>query len=110
MGPNNGAVQQEVFPIGISGTGVLHPLPDALLTPAEEALVDGVLFAVAPRERPPLSARPGDPEDTRKETAATLLLPNIDARTGTQKPKNARPLVGAELFCNHTSSLKQNLK
>jgi hypothetical protein len=110
MGPNYRAVQQEVFHIGIIGKGVVHPLPDAFLTPAEEAFIHGVPLAVLLRERPPLGARPGDPQDARKETAAVLFLPNVHVRTGTQEVQHSRPLVWAELFCSHTSNIKQNLK
>jgi hypothetical protein len=106
MGSNHRAVQQEVLHIGIIGKGVVHPLPDTFITPAEEAFIDTVPFAVRLRERPPLGARPGDPADACKETAAVLFLPNVYVRAGTQEVQHPRPLVGAELFCSHTSSIK----
>jgi hypothetical protein len=106
MGPDHGAVQQKVFQVRIIGKGLLHPLPDALLTPAEKAFIHGVPSAILLRERPPLGTGPGYPQDPRKETAAVLLFPHIHTRTGAQKLNNAKPLIGVQLFCKHTSSLK----
>ena len=52
MGPDHGAVQQKVFQVRIIGKGLLHPLPDALLTPAEKAFIHGVPSALLPAGAP----------------------------------------------------------
>ena len=58
---------------GLMVLSTMHPLPDASLTPAEEAFIHGVPLAILRRERPPLGAGPGNPQGSRKETAAVLL-------------------------------------
>jgi hypothetical protein len=106
MGPDHGAVQQEMFQVGVIGKGLLHPFPDPLLTPAKETFVYGVPLAVLLGECPPLGPGSGHPQDARKEAAAVLHPPHVHTGTGAQKLEDAKPLIGVKLCCIHASSLK----
>jgi len=96
MCPDCGAVQQEVLQVGIVGKGVVHPFPEAPFTPPEEPFVHRVPLAVLCRDRPPLGARPGDPQNACHKAAAILLAPNVYVRGGMQELKDTLPLMGGQ--------------
>ena len=93
MGPYHRAVDNDIFHIGVLGKMVMHPFPDAFITPAGKPLVDAVPVAVAFGQQSPLGAATGDPENPFHKPAAVRFLAHIHVRAGTQELKDFPPLV-----------------
>jgi hypothetical protein len=64
MGTNGGTIKEQIFQIGIIGKVFVHLLPDSLITPAGEALIDAVPFAISLGEQAPLCATAQHPQHT----------------------------------------------
>jgi hypothetical protein len=62
-----------------------HPIPDAMVTPASNTLVDAIPVAVLLRQQAPVSTAPGYPEDGFDKAAAISLLAHVHVWTGAQK-------------------------
>ena len=77
MGTNHSAVNDEVFHIRVIGEVLMHSLPDTLVAPAGEPLVDAVPSAILGWEQSPLGAGPGDPQDTFDKAPAFSFRPHI---------------------------------
>ena len=65
--PDECAVDQDIFKIGILAEGFEDPLPDPLLRPAPEARVDAVPFAELARQITPGRTGSCDPQDRFNE-------------------------------------------
>ena len=80
MSANDGAVNQQVFQVWVSGAKLMQLLKYASFSPTGKAFIDGIPIAVGFGQQAPLSARASDPEDGRKEALALPLGTNMYIR------------------------------
>lgn len=92
MGPDDGAIEDQMFPIRIIGKIGMHWVPNILITPAGKPFVDAIPMAVLCWQQPPLRSAAGDPEDAFDETATPVLLADIHFRAGPQELQYFGPL------------------
>jgi len=93
MRPHHRAVQDQVLPIRVIRDMGQHVAPDALVTPACEALIDAIPVAVVWRQIPPGCPRAIDPEHRFNEASAVHLGAEVHLRTVFQKGTYVLPLV-----------------
>ena len=93
MCPHNGGVQQQVFQVRVSGAVFKECFPDTILRPAGKAFVNGVSVLVSIRQQTPLSTGTSNPENSFEKLAAAFLGADVNAGAGSQKGKNAAPLI-----------------
>lgn len=98
MSANDGAINEQVFEIWISGAKLMQLLEDASLSPASEAFIDGVPVAILVREQSPLSTAARNPEDSRKEAATLPLRADVNLRARAQEGQNLLPPLIGECY------------
>jgi hypothetical protein len=98
MGANDGAVNEQVFEVWISGTELMQLLEDVGISPACETFIDGIPIAVLFGEQAPLSAAARHPEDGRKEAPTLPLSPDMNFRARAQEGQKLLPLLIAECY------------
>jgi hypothetical protein len=81
MRPNDGAINDDVFHIGVISKMKMHLLPNASVTPTRKALVDAVPLAILRWQLAPLSTGAQYPVDGLKKAPALCLLSGINFRT-----------------------------
>jgi hypothetical protein len=99
MGPNDGAINEQVFEVWISSAKLMQLLEDAGISPACETFIDGIPIAVLFGEQAPLSAAARDPEDGRKEAATLPVRADVNLAAGAKEGQNLLPLLICEAYC-----------
>ena len=94
MGPDHGAVDDEVFHVRVVGEMLMHQFPDTPVGPAGKPFVDAVPIAVLGGEEPPLSTGPVHPQHGFNETSALLFPANVQVGALPQELENRGPLTG----------------
>ena len=79
MGPDDGAVDDEVFHVGVIDDILVHTLPYSVIRPSGEPFVDAVPFTIFGWEHPPLCTSPSNPEDSINEPPTFGFLPDVQA-------------------------------
>jgi hypothetical protein len=92
MGPDDGAIEDQMFHIRVIGKMLIHFVPNILISPASKAFVDAIPMAILVWQQPPLGAAASDPEDAFDKTAALVFLADINVRTGPQELNYFGPL------------------
>ena len=77
MGPDDCAVDDEVFHIGVIDEILMHTLPYSAFTPSGEPFVDAVPIAIFGWEHPPLRTSSGNPQNSIDEPPTFGFLPNV---------------------------------
>jgi len=77
MGSYDGAVQQDILPIRVSGKMLMHIFPYLVVAPAGKALVDAVPVAVFFGKQAPLGSAAQDPQDGFDEQSTFCFIANI---------------------------------
>jgi hypothetical protein len=98
MSADNGAINEQVFKVWISGTKLMQLLEDAGFGPAGKAFIDGIPIAVLFRKQPPLRAAARNPEDGRKETTTLPLRADVNLAAGAKEGQNLLPLLIGECY------------
>ena len=96
MSANDGAINEQVFEVWISGAELMQLLEDAGLRPTGKAFIGGIPIAVGFGEQAPLRAAASDPKDGREKAPALPLCANLDVRAGAQEGQNLLPLLIGE--------------
>jgi hypothetical protein len=99
MGANNGAINEQMFEVWISGTKLMQLLEDASFSPTGKALIDSIPVAVFFGKQPPLSATARNPEDGREEAPTLPLSADVKFRTRAQEGQDLLPLLVCECYC-----------
>ena len=94
MGPDYGAVDDEVLHVGVIDEMLVHTLPYAAFTPSGEPFVDAVPVAVLGWKRPPLCAGSDNPQDRLDEPLTFGFLSDVHVRLATKELKYLWPLFG----------------
>jgi hypothetical protein len=110
VGSHHGAVEHDPLEIGVGRQMIGQRLPDALLLPAREPLVETVPAAERVRHQPPRATRPRHPQNRLDEAAGRHLPTDIDPGAGPQNGVEPLPLILAQLRLSHPckSSLSFN--
>jgi hypothetical protein len=98
MSADNGAVNEQVFEVWISGAKLMQLLEDAGISPACETFIDGIPIAVLFGEQAPLSAAARNPKDGRKETATLPLRADVNLAARAKEGQNLLPLLIGECY------------
>ena len=98
MGANDGAVNEQVFDVWISGAKLMQLLEDAGFCPTGKAFIDRIPVAILFREQSPLRTAARDPEDGRKEAATLPLSANVNLAARAQEGQNLLPLLICECY------------
>ena len=77
MRADNGAVQQDIFHIGIIDELVMHICPHVVLAPSCKAFVNRVPVTLFFRQQAPLSTAAQDPQDRFHELPAICFCTSI---------------------------------
>jgi hypothetical protein len=105
MGANDRAVDHQVLVVTVSRQRLEHPLPDAGMAPAAEALMNGLPLAITVGKVTPVRARTQNPKTTvDKQTIIRTSPPRI-ANLARQQRRNLRPLAIVQF-----TSLRSHLK
>jgi len=98
MRANNGAVNEQVFKVWISGAKLMQLLEDASLGPTSKAFIDRIPVAVFFGKQPPLSTAARNPEDGREEALALPLCADVKFWARAQEGQNLLPLMICECY------------
>ena len=93
MCTHHGAIQHDVFHIGVFHEMLMHLVPDVMVTPTGKSLVNCVPIAVIFRHKPPLGPAAGDPEHRCDKKTALFFFPGIHSGMIFQKEIDLFPLV-----------------
>ena len=96
MSTNNGAINEQVFEVWISGAKLMQLLEDAGISPAGETFIDGIPVAILFREQSPLGTAARHPEDGRKEAATLPLRADVNLAARAQEGQKLLPLFVCE--------------
>lgn len=107
MCPDVGAVDDQIFQIGLLGGILQHITPDTVVTPAGEPLVDVVPGAVLLGQHAPLGAGTVNPDDRFQKATALLLVPDIGARMRSQECPDFGPMLVRYHCFRHAGNLPQ---
>ena len=80
MGPDDSAVNDEVFHVGVIHGILVHTLPYSTFTPSSEPFVDAVPFAIFGWQHPPLRPSPSNPQYSIDEPPTFRFLPYVQVR------------------------------
>jgi hypothetical protein len=92
MSPHYGAVNNEMFQIGVLDKMMMHSFPDAFITPAGKPLVDAVPFTILLGQQSPLSATAGHPEHAFHQAPTVGFLADVHLWTIPQELEDFPPL------------------
>jgi len=92
MGPDNGAIEDEMFHIRVIDKVLMHFVPDILISPAGKPFVDAIPIALLFWQQAPLGPTAADPEHTFDKTATLVFLTDINVGTGLQELNYFGPL------------------
>jgi len=92
VSPDNGAIQDQMFHIRVTGKILMHFVPDILISPAGKPFIDAIPVAILLWQQAPLGPAAADPEHAFDKTATLVFLTHINARTDPQKLKYFGPL------------------
>ena len=98
MGANDGAINEQVFEVWISGAKLMQLLEDAGFSPAGETFIDGIPIAVLFGEQAPLSATARNPEDGRKKATTLPRRADVNLTAGAKEGQNLLPLLICEAY------------
>ena len=98
MSADNGAVNEQVFEVWISGAKLMQLLEDAGISPAGETFIDGIPIAIGFREQSPLRTGARNPEDGRKESPTLPLRADVNLAARAQERQNLLPLLIGECY------------
>jgi hypothetical protein len=94
-----GAINDDVFHIGVMDKILMHSFPNTLITPAGKAFIDTVPGAVILREQSPLGTAAGDPQDGFNEASAMDFLSDVHLWARAQEFEDLRPLIVSQFNC-----------
>ena len=83
MGPDDCAVDDEVFHVGVIDEILMHTLPYSAFTPAGEAFIDAVPITIFGWEHPPLRTGPRNPQYSINKLPTFGFLPRTSFITPT---------------------------
>ena len=96
MGPHHGAIEKNIFHVGVVGKVLMHIFPDVMVAPAGKTLIDRVPVAIFFGQKAPLGPTAGGPEHAFHEKTAIFFLPGVHARMFLQEKIDISPLVVLE--------------
>jgi hypothetical protein len=82
MGPNDGAIEDQMFHIRVIDKILMHFVPDILIGPAGKPFVDAIPMAVLLWHQAPLGTAAADPAHAFDKSATLVLLTDINVGTG----------------------------
>ena len=98
MRANDGAVNEQVFEVWVSGTKLVQLLEDTSLSPAGKTLIDGIPVSIFFGQQSPLSTAARNPKDGRKEVSALPLCADMNLWARAQERQNLLPLLICECY------------
>jgi hypothetical protein len=98
MSANNGAVNEQVFKVWISGAKLMQLLKDTRSSPAGKAFVDRIPVAVFFGKQPPLRTAARNPENGREEATTLPLSADVKFWARAQEGQNLLPLLICECY------------
>ena len=94
MCSDHGAIDDEIFHIGVVSKMLMHIFPDFVIAPAAgKTLVNTIPFAVFIRQQAPLRSAASNPEHAFNEKAAVGFFPGICTGMFFQESIDLFPLV-----------------
>ena len=98
MSANDGAINEQVFEVWISGAKLMQLLEEAGIGPAGKTFIDSIPIAVLFREQAPLCTRARNPEDGRKEAATLPLRADVNLAARAKEGQKLLPLLIGECY------------
>jgi hypothetical protein len=98
MSANDGAVNEQVFQVWVSGAKLMQLLENTGIRPTRKAFIDGIPIAVGIGQQAPLRARASDPKDGGEEATALPLSADVNLRIRAQERQNLLPLLICECY------------
>jgi hypothetical protein len=99
MSANDGAVNQQVFQVWVSGAKLMQLLEDTCISPTGKALIDGIPVAIRWGKQAPLGTVANNPEDGGEKASALPLRADVNLRASAQEGQNFLPLLVCECYC-----------
>ena len=96
MGPHHGAIEKNIFHVGVVGKVLMHIFPDVMVAPAGKTLIDRVPVAIFFGQKAPLGPTAGGPEHAFHEKTAIFFLPGVHAWMILLEKIDISPLVVLE--------------
>src|SRR5688500_7086896 len=98
MSANDGAVNEQVFEVWISGAELMQLFKEAGVSPTGKAFIDRIPIAVFFGQQSPLRAGARNPKDGREEAAALPLRADVNLAARAQERQNLLPLLIGECY------------
>ena len=98
MGANDGAINEQMFKVRISGAKLMQLLENTGISPAGKAFIDRIPIAIGFGKQAPLSTGARNPEKGGEETPTLPLRADVNFRTRAQEGQNLLPLLICECY------------
>ena|SRR5689334_24728515 len=98
MGANDGAINEQVLEVWVSGTKLMQLLEDAGFGPARETFIDGIPIAVFFGQQSPLRTAARNPEDSREKATTLPLRADVNLAARAKEGQKLLPLLIGECY------------
>jgi hypothetical protein len=98
MSTNDGAINEQVLEVWISGAKLMQLLEDAGFSPTGEAFIDGIPIAVFFGQQSPLRTAARNPEDRGEEATALPLRADVNLTARAKEGQKLLPLLIGECY------------
>ena len=99
MSADDGAINEQMFEVWVSGAKLMKLLKDASISPERKAFINGIPLAVLFWKQSPLCTGARNPEEGRKEEARLPLSADVNLAARAKERQNLLPLLIGESYC-----------